>query len=162
MDEVYSGMSLNDLKEMMKNEVKNVSLNDLYNLSYYFDSEREYLPEEYKEVFVKSVQNVIIERFHLLKNDTHKYIGKLGTEDVILINELLLEEEDEVIKHIMNITVVYASYFLKVPIHTVNTKFPGPVSVYKKGKYYYCPVKKYHIMNNESLCKYCVAKIIEE
>lgn len=160
MVKVYSGMSLNDLKEILKQEVKSILLNELYELSLHFDSETQYLPEKYKEEYIKSVQNIVITRLNDLKNDKRTYNGKLVPEDVEKINELLKEEDTVTI--IMNITVVYATYFLEEPIHNIGAAFPGIKSVYKKGKYYYCPVKKYHITYDKSLCKYCIAKIVED
>jgi len=161
MIKVYSNMSLNNLKEMLKQEVKEITLQDLFKLSEHFREETQYLPEEYKKEYAESVQNVVVTRFTALKNDTKNYKGYLSQEDVENIEELV-KTKDKIVEHILSIITVYTIYLLQEPIHNIGTTFPGKLNVYKKGKYYYCPVKKYHIVNNKSLCKYCIAKIIED
>lgn len=160
MIKVYSPINLNNLKELLKKEVKNIPLTDLYKLSEHFNKETEYLPEAYKEEYIKTVQNIIISRLNALKNDNENYDKELKEEDIVIINKLL--SENDIVTYLMNISSIYAIYFLKEPIHNINTVFPGRKNVYKKGKDYYCPVKKYHITNKKSLCRYCIAKTIED
>ncbi|WP_323737177.1 DUF2115 family protein [Methanosphaera sp. ISO3-F5] len=161
MEEIVAGISLNRLRDILKNEVKKISLTDMHELSVYFQNETRFLPEDYKREYVNSVQTVLLSRLTSLRNDTCNYDGEIEEDDVKLINELL-ERKDNNTQYILNITVIYARYFLNEPVHNINTIIPGPKKVYKKGKYYYCPMKKYHITNNKSVCKYCIAKIEEE
>ncbi len=161
MTKVYQGLSLNDLKTLIKTEIREVTLNDLYELSYYFNEETTYLPNEYKKSYIESIQNVIVNRFTLLKNDQKDYDGFLNEKNAMIINKLL-ESNDNVIKYILNIIVIYKTYFLKEPIHLPKTEFPGKVSVYKEGSDYYCPIKKYHMNDENALCKICIAKNTKE
>lgn len=161
MVEVYPGISLNDLKILIKQAIKDITLEDLYELSFFFNEEKTYLPQEYKKKYTESVLNVTINRFTLLKKDDEKYDGHLNDDDVAIINRLL-QNNDNVITYILNIIVIYATYFLKEPIHLPGTTFPGQVSIYYDGRNYYCPVKKYHINDEKSLCKICIAKSDKE
>ncbi|RAP52567.1 MAG: hypothetical protein BZ138_02705 [Methanosphaera sp. rholeuAM270] len=161
MVQVSSNIDLNSLKEILKREADNIYLEELHELSILFNEETRYLPENYKKNYVESVLNNIIIRFKALKNDQKRYTGKLSSKDVQNINVLLAEDEDAKRKH-LNLLVVYATYFLKEPIHPLETVLPGPLKIEKKGKYYYCPIKKYHITNDNALCKYCIAKTVEE
>lgn len=161
MVKVYSGMSLNDLKILIKQSIKDITLEELYELSFYFNEEKTYLPQEYKKKYTESVLNVTINRLKLLKNDNASYTGFLDNTDVTKINKLL-QHNDNVITYILNIIVIYTTYFLKEPIHLPGTVFPGKVNIYFDGKNYYCPVKKHHINNKKSLCNICIAKSNKE
>lgn len=161
MVEVYPGISLNDLKTLIKQAIKDITLEDLYELSFFFNDEKTYLPQEYKKKYTESVLNVTINRFTLLKNDDKNYVGFLDDADVVIINKLL-HDNDNVITYILNIIVIYATYFLKEPIHLPGTTFPGQVSISYDGTNYFCPVKKYHINDEKSLCNICIAKSNEE
>lgn len=161
MTEVYKSICLNDLKILLKQEVKEITLEDLYDLSFHFNEEKRYLPREYKKKYTESVLNVMIKRFTTLKNDKKSYDGNLKKEDVKKINKLL-QNNNSLINHLLNIIVIYTTYFLKEPIHLPGTAFPGNVSTFCDGKNYYCPIKKYHITNEKSICKYCIAKIVKE
>ena len=55
MDKVYTKMPLDELNEILKREVKDISLKELYDLSIHFDEERKYLPREYKQEYTESV-----------------------------------------------------------------------------------------------------------
>lgn len=160
MTEVYQDISLNELMIVLKQEVKEITLEDLYDLSFYFDSEKRYLPNEYKKKYTESVLNVMINRFISLKNDKKMYKGVLTENDVSKINELL--REDNAITHLLNIIVIYATYFLKEPVHLPGTAFPGHVSVYSDGNEYFCPIKKHHMSDEKSVCKYCIARIVKD
>lgn len=161
MAEAYLGMSYNDLKILIKQTIKEVTLEDLYSLSFFFNDEMIYLPREYKKEYSESVLNVTMNRFLLLKNDENSYPGILEDRDIAIINKLL-KTNDTVINNILNIIVIYTTYFLKEPVHPLGTKFPGQVSIYSDGIDYYCPVKKFHLNNEKSLCRICVAKSTEE
>ena len=105
MVEVYSGINVNDLKNLLKNEIKEITLKDLYDLSLFFNEEKAYLPPEYKKKYTESVLNVTINRFTLLKNDNNLYEGILKDDDVKIINKLL-QSNDNIITHILNIIVI--------------------------------------------------------
>lgn len=160
MVKVCSNISLNDLRDILKKEVKEITLNDLYQLSFNFFDETKYLPDEYEKNYSETILNVNIKRINKLKNDNDNYTGILCDKDIFLINELL--KKNDKTDYILNITVIYATYLLKEPIHVLRTKFPGHKELEFDGKYYYCPIKKYHINNSNAICKYCIAKIIEE
>ncbi|RAP49017.1 MAG: hypothetical protein BZ136_04120, partial [Methanosphaera sp. rholeuAM74] len=58
-----------NLKEIIQEEVNNITLEEIYELSYQFKEDVKYLPAEYKKHYRQSVLNVIIQRFKTLKND---------------------------------------------------------------------------------------------
>ncbi|WP_455646023.1 DUF2115 family protein [Methanosphaera sp.] len=160
MEKVYANMERNKLHKMLKEEVKHINLEEIYELSTKFNEEIKYLPREYKKKYVESVLNVIISRFAMLKNSKRTFEGTLTEEEANNINTLL-ENKDDLIEHILNIVVVYASYLIQRPVHLPGTVFPGAVSIYSDGENYYCPVKKYHIDNEKAVCRYCIARNAE-
>lgn len=150
------------LRNFIKQEIKDVSLNQLYELSFQFNDESKYLPSKYKSEYEELIAKDIVKKFKDLKNDNKTYEGKLKSNDIENITQLLTKNKDNPTQHILDILVIYSTYFLKKPVHNLKTTFPGKKRIYKKGNDYYCPVKKYHINNNEAVCKYCIAKKIEE
>ena len=161
MTQIHENMSYNDLKEFLQNEIKKITLNELYELSFQFNDDVKYLPREYKKKYTESVLNVIINRYSSLKNDHDIYEGFINKNDFKQISTILSDKED-LIRYTMNLIVVYTTYFLKQPVHLPGTVFPGMVSVYTDGENYYCPVKKFHINNPQATCKYCIAKITDD
>jgi uncharacterized protein (UPF0305 family) len=161
MVEIDENTNLDDLMILLKQEIKEVTLEDLYDLSFHFNEEQKYLPREYKKRYNETVLNVIINRFTSLKNNQKKYEGSLNKEDIININKLLNNKEN-IVTHILNITVIYATYFLKEPIHMPETTFPGNVSIFSDGLNYYCPIKHYHIDDDNALCNICIAKATKD
>ncbi len=160
MEKVYVKMPLNKLNKLLKQEVKDISLEELYDLSIHFNEETKFLPREYKKSYTESVIKVIISRFATLKNGQVKFEGKLTEKEAEEINELLKDTNDR-IGYILNLIVVYTTYLRKRPIHLPGTVFPGLQTIYSDGENYYCPVKKYHLDNPNSICKYCIAKIAD-
>lgn len=161
MTPIREDMSYNDLKEFLQKEIKKITLNELYELSFQFNDDVKYLPREYKKKYTESVLNVIISRYTSLKNDSNNYEGYINKKDFKKIYQLLSDKED-MITYTMNLIVVYTTYFLKQPVHLPGTVFPGMVSVYTDGENYYCPVKKFHINNPKATCRYCIAKITDD
>ena len=133
-------MPLNTLNELLKEEVKDISLDELHDLSVHFNEETKYLPREYKKDYTESVIKVIVSRFATLKSSRVKYEGKLSEKDA------------------ENIIAIYTTYLRKRPIHLPGTVFPGLVTIYSDGKDYYCPVKKFHVDNPNAICRYCISK----
>lgn len=158
---IKSNLKLTDLKWKLQKEVEQITLENLYDLSYHFQEENRYLPTEYKTRHMDSVQNIIIKRYKQLSNDKKDYEGTLSGSDAKVINELLLKDEDKT-AHLLSVIAIYATYLLKEPIHMNGTIFPGNSAVYKRNGKYYCPVKKKHMKDDLALCRYCVAKIPEE
>lgn len=158
MDCVYANMKRDDLKKLLKEEIKNITLQELYEISYKFNEDIKYLPREYKKQYRESVLKVIINRFTSLKNTQVKYEGNITKKEAREINELLLDKKSNLVKHTLNIIVIYATYLERESVHMPGTEFPGMLSVYTDGVDYYCPVKKYHINSSEAVCKYCIAK----
>ena len=58
MTQIHENMSYNDLKEFLQNEIKKITLNELYELSFQFNDDMKYLPREYKKKYTESVLNV--------------------------------------------------------------------------------------------------------
>ena len=103
----------------------------------------------------------IIEFFEKYKEDTinKKTISELYSKQYNSNNSRTI---DNVITYLLNIIVIYATYYLKEPVHLPGTAFPGSVSIYCDGRDYFCPIKKYHMNSVKSVCKYCIANTIKE
>lgn len=149
-------LSYNHLKKILQDELKKVSINQLYEISYQFNDEMKYLPREYKKNYKQTILNVVYSRFIRLKNDENNYEGYLTDDEKKNVQNLINKDKDNN-TYILNITAIYATIFLKEPIHLPGTIFPGQKGIYTDGQDYYCPIKKYHLNNQDALCKYCIA-----
>lgn len=152
-------LSYNHLKKILQEELKKVTLDEIYEISYNFNDSIKYLPREYKKNYSQSILKVILSRYIDLKNDKKYYEGYLNLQERKNVEELINKNKDN-IKYVLNITAIYATLFLKEPIHLPGTVFPGNKSIYTDEMEYYCPVKKYHLEDDDALCKYCIANII--
>ena len=70
---VCENMKYNTLKEILKEKIREVTLQELYDLSFEFNEDTKYLPREYKKKYIESVLNVIINRFNSLKNTQENF-----------------------------------------------------------------------------------------
>lgn len=157
MLQVYNKMTLETLNKKLKEEVKDISIDDLYELSFQFNEDSKYLPREYKQNYRDSVIKVIVSRLATLKSSHQSYTGKLSEKDATNINEILSSSKNRN-EYILNIIAVYTTYLRKRPIHLPGTVFPGLVTIYADGEDYFCPVKKHHMNNPNAMCKYCISK----
>jgi len=159
---IKDNTTYDQLKIILQDKLKEIKLDDLYELSYLFNDDVKYLPDKYKADYRKIISKLMIRRYNLLKNDKQKYPRIIDSKDLENINELLNKEYDEKILNKFNIILIYTIYFIKEPIHPRESIFPGLKSISYDGKFYYCPIKKYHINNEKSICKYCIAKECDE
>ena len=86
---VCENMKYNTLKEILKEKIREVTLQELYDLSFEFNEDTKYLPREYKKKYIESVLNVIINRFNSLKNTQENFEGEVTKKEASEINKIL-------------------------------------------------------------------------
>jgi uncharacterized protein (UPF0305 family) len=64
-------------------------------------------------------------------------------------------------KDYIRILSLYKTFIAKLPLHPPEMQIPGGGKVYKKGKNYFCTAKQQHIHDEDSLCRFCTAKMCE-
>lgn len=158
MNLIQEDTDLDSIKKILQNQIRSIDIRDIQNLSIKFNKETRHIPPKYQKQYNEDLLKVIIQRYQKLKNDKKTYNRKCQKSDVEIIDKLLEKKEDK-IEYLMNITAIYAIYFLREPVHPNNMLLPGNLKIYKEDKIYYCPIKRYHMNDNEALCKYCIAKI---
>jgi uncharacterized protein (UPF0305 family) len=156
------GLTYDRLKEILQDKARDISLDDLYELSYLFNDDVKYLADRYKEDYQRTISQLMIKRCNLLKNDKKSYPEVIDDEKTDKINELLNKDFEDKILNKFNIINIYTIYFLKKPIHPASSIFAGLKSISFDGKYYYCPIKKYHMNDEKSICRYCIAREVDE
>ena len=67
---------------------------------------------------------------------------------------------DEEFKDYIRQLNCYRTFILKIPMHPVGMSLDKG-KVINKGGQYYCTAKKFYINQENSLCRFCVAKISE-
>ncbi len=65
------------------------------------------------------------------------------------------------LKDYIRILTLYKVFIAKTPLHPKDLQLPGGGKIYKKGKDYFCTAKQQHIHDEESMCRFCVAKMCE-
>lgn len=159
---ITDGLSYDELKRILQQKVMDIELDDFYELSYLVNDDVKYLTKKYEDDYRKKVVELMIKRCNLLKNDRKSYPGLVDKDEIDNINEILNKEFEEKILNKFNIIIIYAIYFLKEPIHPTDSIFAGLKRMSYDGEHYYCPIKKHHMNNENAICKYCIAREIDE
>ena len=64
-------------------------------------------------------------------------------------------------KDYIRILSLYKTFVAKLPLHPPELQIPGGGKIYKKGKDYFCTAKQQRIHDEESMCRFCTAKMCE-
>lgn len=64
-------------------------------------------------------------------------------------------------KDYIRILNLYRTFVAKMPLHPPGMLLPGGHKIYKKGKDYFCTAKQQYIHDEESMCRFCIAKMCE-
>ena len=64
-------------------------------------------------------------------------------------------------KDYIRILSLYKTFVAKLPLNPPELQIPGGGKIYKKGKDYFCTAKQQHIHDEESMCRFCTAKMCE-
>lgn len=67
----------------------------------------------------------------------------------------------EELKTYIRILNLYRTFVAKMPLHPPGMIMPGGNKVYKKCRDYFCTAKQQYIHEEESMCRFCVAKMCE-
>nr|WP_292470802.1 DUF2115 family protein [Methanolobus sp.] len=88
-------------------------------------------------------------------------IGKLE-EFTFRINMYMDEyaPDQRDLKEYIRIISTYLTFIAKEPLHPPGMYINENKTIFEKGSLYYCPVKSKHILEEMSLCKYCVCRAI--
>ena len=65
------------------------------------------------------------------------------------------------LKAYIRVLELYKTYIAKLPLHPEGLQLPGGGKIYKSGKNYFCTAKQKHIHDENSLCRFCTAKMCE-
>ncbi|GBF36144.1 DUF2115 domain-containing protein [Methanofervidicoccus abyssi] len=157
-------MRSRELFKRLKRMAKDFSIQDLMNVRVFLEEDMKYLPEGYKEQYLRNQIMYFINTLKEIKEKKESNIkdypineGKLRT----LLGRIEgfkrgVKGEDSFIK-LSKIVVPYLVFIDKKPLHPVGTKFPGGLYIVKREDKYYCPIK--NRQNNEySLCEFCVCE----
>jgi len=161
----FSGiMRSKELFKRLKEMAKDFSIQDLMNVRVFLEEDMKYLPEGYKEQYLRDQIMYFINTLKEIKNK-----GEEDIEDYPIDEEKLrtllqriegfkrdIKGEDSFIK-LSKIVVPYLIFIGKKPLHPVGTRFPGGKCIVKKENRYYCPVKNKQ-KNDYSLCEFCVCE----
>ncbi|MBU4534985.1 MAG: DUF2115 domain-containing protein [Euryarchaeota archaeon] len=66
--------------------------------------------------------------------------------------------DDLEFREFIKLISIYLSFIAKKPLHPPGTVFDNGKKVYQKGPHFICTGKNIFQKDEESLCKYCVAK----
>lgn len=64
-------------------------------------------------------------------------------------------------KDYVRVLSLYKTFIAKLPLHPPEMQIPGGGKIYQKGKNYFCTAKQQHIHDEDSLCRFCTAKMCE-
>lgn len=65
------------------------------------------------------------------------------------------------LKEYIRIISTYLTFIAKEPLHPPGMFVNEKQKIFKRDNIYYCPGKSTHILEEMSLCKYCVCRAID-
>ncbi len=70
----------------------------------------------------------------------------------------LYASDDVEFREFIKYISIYLTFIAKKPLHPPGIHFSNGTTVYKKDNNYYCTGKRLFIKDEQSLCKYCIAR----
>lgn len=171
----FGKISKNELLNVLKKEASRIHTYDLMRTSAYLHQEARYIQNEFRENFITVFINGFINRFKQVKEDKNSYEGyvdggklqefleTLKIERKIQQEELKIDEEYFLkFAKITQVVAIYTTFILEASVHQVGTMFPGGFAVKLEDGVYLCPAKEKNLKNPYALCKFCVARQLED
>ena len=159
-----STITKNYLRDLLKNEAKNIHMEDIMLASSFLREDAKYMPASYRQDYIERFSRTFFNKIKDIKEDKNNYPGDLDTKNIKEYLKVINKQHDEAVGKnercfvkIARIISTYTTFVLEKPIHPVGTKFPGGFILHSKNGIYYCPVKKYQMDNPSALCKFCVS-----
>ena len=157
-------MRSKELFKRLKEMAKDFSIQDLMNVRVFLEEDMKYLPEGYKEQYLRNQIMYFINTLNEIKKKKEEDIEDcpINEEKLRTLFERIedfkrgVKGEDSFIK-LSKIVVPYLIFIGEKPLHPVGTRFPGGLCIVKRGDKYYCPVKNKQ-KNEYSLCEFCVCE----
>lgn len=156
-----------DLIAILKEEAKQVHINDFIKTCSFLIKSMEHVHPKYREEYIKMYTEGYLKGYKDVKNDKTTYEGYVDNnvlnEAIVLLKKQEKLIEDEIgsgtrsFKPYM-ILSLYTTFVLDEPVHPVGTPFPGGYRVRKKQDVYYCPVKENNENNPFAVCGFCIAE----
>lgn len=160
-------MTVHELVELLKNEVRNIHITDIMNACAFLTDEGKFVHKGYREKFYEAYIKSFILRVKELKEDKNIYNGQVKIDELNNSLKQLADQENAMLENypqdsnfskIYQIISIYTTFVLNEPIHIVGTEFPGNFKVkYYDGKYL-CPVKEKQKDNPNAVCGFCIAE----
>lgn len=156
-------ISGNNLLSVLKDYAGKISVFELMEMITYSDSTFEEVNDKWKRLGNEMQVKTFIERIKSINVDENDYDGEIdGSEFRKYLNELknTLGQYDESLSknyEICILSVLYANFILKEPIHPEGSVFPGSGKVFKKDDEYFCPARDGNENNPNAFCRLCIA-----
>lgn len=165
-------ISKDDLLNLLKEYSSKISVFDLMNLITQSDNTFEGVSEKWKVLGNKMQVETFIFRMKSLNEDLNNYEGFIDSkefkEHIYFLKDTQEQFDDSLIKDyeifssrdyiIIVLSILYANYILKEPVHPEGTEFPGSQKVILKDGEYYCPAKEGNLENPHAFCRLCIAE----
>ena len=135
-------ISKDDLMNVLKEELIDVSVFDLMIISAEIIENNKYVQKSYQEKSKKIYVDSFINRVNEIRSNDTVYDDYFNKDDFV---EKLNDLKD----------------IFKLVIHPIGTPFPGSLEVIMENGVYYCPVKEANIDTPNSVCRLCIAEQLD-
>lgn len=157
----------NDLLLSLKEEAKQIHINDFIKTCSFIRKSMEYVHPRYQEEYIKLYIEGYLMSYRDVKSDKNHYPGDVDNEELKEAVKLL-EEQEKIMEEEFGpdtrsfkpyiIMSLYTTFVREEPVHPVGTPFPGGLNVRKEKGIYYCPVKENNKNNPLAVCGFCIAE----
>lgn len=165
MKELEEGLTRNNLRDIIKNEAKNLHMKDIMLASSFLREDAKYMPASYRQDYIERFSKAFFSRIKEIKEDIEDYPGVVDVGKLKEFYEVLDEQEknakgtnERCFVKIARIIATYTTFVLRKPIHPVGTKFPGGFVLHIENNEFLCPVKQRQMKTPSALCRFCVSK----
>ena len=163
-------ISKDDLMNVLKEELIDVSVFDLMIISAEIIENNKYVQKSYQEKSKKIYVDSFINRVNEIRSNDTVYDDYFNRDDFVeKLNNLkdifkLVSKDRKNKSSIISFVVsLYTTFVLDEPIHPIpiGTPFPGSLEVIMENGVYYCPVKEANIDTPNSVCRLCIAEQLD-
>ena len=118
----------------------------------------EFVQDKYQDDFRQAYVKQFIGHINNIKNDNTDY-DKRGKKE--RIDKKQFEKSLEDLHNVYDGVDFEKDKVQLIPIHSLDTPFPGNLKIKKLGKFYYCPVKATQKNTDGAVCNICISREID-
>lgn len=159
-------VSVNNLRDILKEYAKSISVFDEMNATCIIREDCKYMQKNIRDAYLEVYIKYFFKRIKEILNDDENYPENLNKKEFEKSLKVIKDQFKQYSNNkgnskyslILTLISFYATFVKNEPIHPVGTPFPGNLKLIKEGDDYLCPVKEKQSNNPNAICNLCISK----